>query len=525
MELAYIILIILAIIYIPIFIYVRFSPKAEGYGLVTYGPLVMIKTKYGIKLMDRLCVYTRFWRFFGVLSKAIVYILMAFMMFILIVDLFALPSMIGRGGLGIEYALAIPGLNPMLPLVYGVIGLVIALVTHELAHGMQARSNGMRVDSTGLLYGVVPWGAFVEPNEEDLKKSSRRAKGDVYAAGIATNFVVAVVLFAAMFGMLSAATCGNGDSAGIYSVQADTPAEESGIPAAAIILDVTFGGKTYDVDYYIIDGKGHFTSTDPTFSGFDPNETATVTYVTDKGDYSADVRLGLYINKVAADSPAAEAGLQSKWYMVSVNTTDGTSYPIYDIYTFNKALSSTVPGQQISISYVSDAGSGVQETGYFKLSANGNVGYLGVYTSVSGFSFVSPQYMLDHAKNPLYGVDTVTEGAYALISYIGQPFQGYSPVLESTHWWYDVPGGDVFWVVLSVVFWTFWLSLVLGITNALPAVPFDGGYVFAGGLDWLLERAGIKDTERRDRITGTVVNVVSMATIFILLLVIVVIIF
>ena len=71
MNTTYLILLVLLIIYIPTFIYVKKSEKAKALGFVTSGPMIMIKTKMGVKLMDKLCVYKRFWRFMGVLSRFI----------------------------------------------------------------------------------------------------------------------------------------------------------------------------------------------------------------------------------------------------------------------------------------------------------------------------------------------------------------------------------------------------------------------------------------------------------------------
>ncbi|MDR1690781.1 MAG: metalloprotease, partial [Candidatus Methanoplasma sp.] len=78
MELTYIILLILTIFYIPFYFWVRRSPKAAGYGLVKYGPTVMIKTRLGTKMMDRLSVYKRFWRLFGAFSLIVSLALMGF---------------------------------------------------------------------------------------------------------------------------------------------------------------------------------------------------------------------------------------------------------------------------------------------------------------------------------------------------------------------------------------------------------------------------------------------------------------
>ena len=175
MEPAYVVLIVLAVIYVPIWVWVwRCPEKAERYHLCKYGPCIRIKTQLGMTTMDRLARYPRFWRVFGFFSKVVSAVLFLMMMYMMVVALLAVPSRIAsESSIGIEYALAIPGLNPMLPLVYGVIALVVAMVVHELGHGIQARANGARVESSGLLYGVVPLGAFVEPNEEDMKAIMR----------------------------------------------------------------------------------------------------------------------------------------------------------------------------------------------------------------------------------------------------------------------------------------------------------------------------------------------------------------
>lgn len=116
---------------------------------------------------------------------------------------------------------------------------------------------------------------------------------------------------------------------------------------------------------------------------------------------------------------------------------------------------------------------------------------------------------------------------YGLLSFVGNAFSGYSPVPEYTHWWYDsnVLPNDVFWVIMSLLFWIFWLNIVLGITNALPAVPFDGGFLFMGGLSFILEKFGMKNDEQRellvDRI-GTAVTYVTLAMVIIIILVMVI---
>ena len=72
---------------------------------------------------------------------------------------------------------------------------------------------------------------------------------------------------------------------------------------------------------------------------------------------------------------------------------------------------------------------------------------------------------------------------------------------------------------MSLLYWIFWLDLLLGISNALPAYPFDGGFIFAGGINWLLEKCGVSDTERRQKMSDSVSNSVSTVTLFMFALV------
>ena len=504
---------ILAIIYVPFYFWVRFSPNAAKYGLVKYGPTVMIKTKLGTKLMEKWCVYTRFWRFFGTLSLVISAILMAGIIFIMIVGMSNLASNLSAPGIGIEYALAIPGLNPILPIWYGIIGLFVAMIIHELAHGMQTRSNDMRVESTGLLYGVVPLGAFVEPNVEDVEKSTRRVKLDLYSAGISTNFIgaaVAFFLFAVL--MMGGISSNYGDSAAVYSMTGNSPAYDAGIPSGAIILTVDGNPYVYSDDYTI------------NYS-WDPGEGVTITYLTEDGEKIAhDVKWGLYIESITSSSPAEKAGLKPKMFILSIDIeVDGNreTYQMYGGPEFKSFMNITTPNTKAWITYSElVGGSWIEDEVEVTLSSKNGIGFLGVGTTTSGMNFMTPNMVLDKARNPINGADSITSAATSVMAYIGGPFQGFSPLPESVQWWYDVPLEDLFWIIVSILYWIFWFNIMLGVSNAIPAYPFDGGYIFLGGLNGLLEKLGIKDSERREKISGNVTGYVSMIMIFMFVLMI-----
>jgi len=515
LELTYLILLILAIIYVPFYIWVRRSPKAAEYGLAKYGPCVMIKTQYGTRLMDRLSRYRRFWKFFGTFSLIVSLFLMIFIIVIIAVGVMNLATSLSSPGMGLQYALAIPGLNPLLPFWYGVLGLIVAMVVHELSHGMQTRANDMRVDSTGVLYGVVPLGAFVEPNEEDIRKSSRRAKLDLYSAGISANFITAAVTFFIFaFLMLGNVSSDYGDNAAVYQITADSPAYLADIPSGAIIESVyPVGDPTGSVD-----GKYLYSDNYSTQYSWNPGDEVTVSYLTQDGPHTANVRWGLFIERVSPGSPA-DGNLNEKTFITSITMNGGEPTPIYGYSEFLSFMQTTKPGTPVTIDCMSADGTSTF-TKSLTLGDKGGIGYVGIVTSTSGMNFITPNIMLDTGRNPIYGAGSVTDAATSMLSYISGPFNGFSPIPQSVHWWYDVPMGGAFWTLISVFYWIFWLNIMLGVSNAIPAFPFDGGFIFQGGFSSLLERLGMKEEKKREDLVAKVTSSLSLIMIFLLILVI-----
>ena len=523
MDLAYQVLIVLAVIYVPIWVWVwRCPEKASRYHLCKYGPCIMIKTRLGFKTMDRLCRYTRFWSAFGFFSKLVSAVLFFLMMYMLVIAIIAVPARMASGSsIGIEYALAIPGLNPMLPLFYGVVALVVAMVVHELGHGIQARANGARVDSSGLLYGVVPLGAFVEPNEEDMSKKSRRAQMDMYTAGISVNTVVAFLCFALLIGCCGTLTSDYEDDAGVYYVDGDSPAYLAGIPASAIITGLYEEGSDVriEVGTSIVDGQ---VSLD---ASMDPTKRYHVEYVYHDSTYVTEkaVQMGVYIRAITTGSPADTGGLENGEFLYSI-IIDEVEHKVGSISEFRQLMSQTTSGQTIIVGTISVVAEGetpkIEYTNELTLTDKGGIGFLGITVSTGGMTFTTPGMLLDRAVNPFYGADSAYGYLTSFLGYLSGPFNGMDPISEDVQWWYDAPMGQAFWIVITLLYWLFWLNILLAISNALPAYPFDGGFIFAGGVSWLCERLGVRDEERRQRITDSVSNSVSTVVLFMFMIVI-----
>jgi membrane-associated protease RseP (regulator of RpoE activity) len=149
--------------------------------------------------------------------------------------------------LGPGSILLLPGINPILPIVYGWVALVCAVAVHEGAHGVVARNSGLTVKSSGLLFFLfVPIGAFVDVDEEQLKKAEPRASLRVMAAGVGANVTVAVAcLIGVLLVVSSLAPLTNGVYIG--SVSEGMPAQTAGLLPNDVLVsidNVTIGNST-----------------------------------------------------------------------------------------------------------------------------------------------------------------------------------------------------------------------------------------------------------------------------------------
>jgi hypothetical protein len=134
--------------------------------------------------------------------------------------------------------LGLPGINPYIPIVDGWIALVLAMIIHEGAHGVVARSLGLPVKTAGLMFFlVVPIGAFVEIDEGPLREARLSNSGKVWAAGAGINLLaglLCLLILLAVVGSMAPATSG----AGIVNVGSGTPASAAGVKPGDVITQV-----------------------------------------------------------------------------------------------------------------------------------------------------------------------------------------------------------------------------------------------------------------------------------------------
>jgi membrane-associated protease RseP (regulator of RpoE activity) len=415
----YLIAVAAVVLWTAFFVYLQSRKLLEPRNLSLAGPILMWKTGRGRGLIERLARPKRFWRAFGDVSIFLVAAAMIATTVLLIWEATLVTNAAVRANPpSPDLLLGLPGINRLIPLGYGIFGLAVAIVLHEFCHGILARAVNVKVRSVGAIFVIVPIGAFVEPDEDEMRALAPRQRARLYAAGPATNLVLALV-----FGFLFST----------IMMTAVTPVHNG-------VGIVGFSGS---------------------------------------------------------DSGALKAGIQPYSIITNVNGTEVNTYS-----DFVAAMSHVHPNTTIAVQTYN-----VNNGTYF--TADVTLGYdnatgrplLGIYALD-----VSTDYY-----HPLTNPDKFGGVPGAILTYIALPISGRSPIQDPAVQFYQVSGpfaalpSSAFWIFTNSLYWLFWLNAMLGATNALPAVPLDGGYVFKDGMGTLVSRLrpGIKP-EARDRIVKQV---------------------
>jgi membrane-associated protease RseP (regulator of RpoE activity) len=101
----------------------------------------------------------------------------------------------------------VPGVAPLIPgitipLFAGIVAILIILVVHEFSHGLLARTKKVKIKSTGLLvFGIIPIGAFVEPDEKGIKKLDKLSQNRISVAGVTANLAFTFIFLALMLAL------------------------------------------------------------------------------------------------------------------------------------------------------------------------------------------------------------------------------------------------------------------------------------------------------------------------------------
>ncbi len=180
--------------------------------------------------------------FFSGYSRVGLVVGIIFMAFIVFYLLFLSGLIIfGQAQQGVKLVLPGPGNEPinapgvlLTPWWIWIIGIAAVIIPHEFMHGVVCRLNNIKIRSVGWVLLVLIPGAFVEPDERQLKKAKKSVRLKMYAAGSFANLTIAYIIsiiLIAYFALFFA-------PAGLYvGLNATGPANLSGMPHDIISID------------------------------------------------------------------------------------------------------------------------------------------------------------------------------------------------------------------------------------------------------------------------------------------------
>ncbi|MGB1585486.1 MAG: site-2 protease family protein [Thermoplasmatota archaeon] len=445
--------------YILLIFWLIRSGKMQDWGLsLAFGFVLMIRTQKGKGALEAISRPKRFWNLFGDVGIGVVLLVMAGFTFLML--LIIGPSL--DPGSGVEPApanqiLVIPGVNPIVPLWYGLIGLIVTLVVHEGGHGVLARANNLKVKSLGLLYAIVPIGAFVEPDEDEIKEASLRKRLRVFSAGPMVNVVVGLLILIPMIAMAGAADPIEG--AALQSVVQDGPADLADIGPGDVITAVN-GTPVASA-----------TELGPALEGYAPGDQVLINL------HGGETRL---------------LNLTDRWSTL----TDAQREDIAAFGPDAQAWCQALYGEAIQ-----------DWAACAEAAQNDPMVGVGLFSTNAWHDVLTqPLGRLDNFARLIYLPLGEVQGSPILSTYL--PAFLETPFHEQT-----------FWITFNVLFWIFWLNILVGTFNALPMLPLDGGHIFRDATQAVLRKIRPNmDSERRDQLVGRLAGFVSLGIFAIILI-------
>ena len=466
---------------------------------------LMWRTEGGKKLIEKLSKFRRFWQVYAAAAKWICIGVAIFMMSLLIWEATLVSSIPASSAPSPEMILGIPGLNPIIPIWYGIIGLIVAVVFHEIAHGILTRVGKIDVKSLGIVFLVIPLGAFVEPDEEAINKADRKRRTSIYAVGPGTNIILAFIC-AILFSSVMLSSISPVHEGPVVVTVADT--------SIASMNSFQFGAQVVSVNGATVSDIYSWQNVSAPNAGSSVN----LTYYYKGNLNSINMTSGVEVTSVTKDYPANNAGIQSGMLIASFNNT-----PIRNENDFRVGLHNTHGGQTVNITvmkYFADTKrfenvSGIhnitvlsradylRSIGQSLPSGFVDYGFMGLNVAYEGVGMVNIEVLSQRLATPYANMQSPGDFITDTLRYISLPFLGLapvqSPVTELFHPGNVVAplGDDMFWITANILYWVFWINLMVGMTNVLPAIPLDGGFLFKDGLDAFVQKVRKKASDEQ----------------------------
>ena len=191
------------------------------------------------------------------------------------------------------------------------------------------------------------------------------------------------------------------------------------------------------------------------------------------------------VQGVYKDFPAADAGLQGYSVITGIN-----GIPVTDQEEISAIMDGTRPGEAITLTAEKD---GIERTYTLTLSewpevldGDRDSGFMGVYYynavavkehlgNVADLGLLAPLYLT------IAPIDAFIQGNTQQLAIL------LADTPEQIAWEEPFP---FFWGTVHLAFWLGWFNLLVGMFNAIPIVPLDGGYIMKEGVERFFERLG-----------------------------------
>ena len=178
--------------------------RLEKHGFEIKPFMLTYKNRNVSNTLDRMLTNKKIVRIFADVGVVLGVIMMLFALWFLInniINFFMVPEQFS------EVTLLVPGvtIRSIPNLTYFLLTAPIVLVIHEVAHGIVARLEKIKVNSGGFAIIIAIIAGFVEPDEEEFGKARKLSKVRVLAAGSTSNVlfsfvIIGLLMFNPMFG-------------------------------------------------------------------------------------------------------------------------------------------------------------------------------------------------------------------------------------------------------------------------------------------------------------------------------------
>jgi membrane-associated protease RseP (regulator of RpoE activity) len=312
---------------------------------------------------------------------------------------------------------------------YWIVILAVIAITHEMAHGIFAAYNKVKIKTTG--FGFFPWffpiflAAFVELDEKKMEKKSKFSQLAILSAGTFANVITATLFLFILFGFFSIAFSASGIVFDTYAT--------SGISVAGItaINGVSLSSANFSYEKILSLSQDN---------GFNNITSGNKTFLATK-DVLENQKKNEGSILVFNDAPAIRENLSSI-------ITEINGIKVNSIEKLQEELAKYKPGDKVIVTGITDGGIVNREIILEEHPSKPGTAWLGIgfFSRESGGFFSKLVGKFASFKSPNI--------------YYKPKFNGISIFIYNLLWW----------VVI--------ISISVALINMLPVGIFDGGRFF-----------------------------------------------